>query len=134
MRIEDKYTDVLENIEFAIVKTYRAHPEMTDYDVMDMLEALMDGYVAEKIGRAPRNFGLSELELALMENVRRMCEWRLGRRSLTDDPQDAEDVAPEPKTVDEILSCLKRILKSVKTWNKDGGRQGYLKFIVQYVR
>ncbi len=70
-----------------------------------------------------------------MENARRMCEWRLGRGSVTDEPQKAKEIAPdEAKSVDEILLCLKRILKSVKKWNRDGGRQGYLNFIVQYVR
>ena len=134
MKVEDEYADVLQNIELSIVVTYREHPEMSDYDVMRMLEALMDGYVAEKIGRAPRSFGLSEVELAVMQNARKMCEWRLGRGSVTDHPQKAEEISPEAKAVDEILLCLKRILKSVKKWNKDGGRQGYLNFIVQYVK
>jgi hypothetical protein len=134
MKVEDEYTDVLQNIELGIVITYREHPEMSDHDIMRMLEALIDSYVAEKIGRAPRNFGLSEVELAAMENARRMCEWRLGRGALTDDPQKAKQIAPEPKTVDEILLCLKRILRSARRWNKEGGRQGYLNFIVQYVR
>jgi hypothetical protein len=42
--------------------------------------------------------------------------------------------APEPKQVDAIALCLKRILKSVNRWNKSGGQRGYLTFIVQYVR
>jgi hypothetical protein len=35
--------------------------------------------------------------------------------------------------VDEIIVCLKRIQKSVKTWSKRGGRRGYLSFVEQYV-
>jgi hypothetical protein len=42
--------------------------------------------------------------------------------------------APEPIKVEEILLCLKRILKSVNRWNKSAGQRGYLTFIVQYVR
>jgi hypothetical protein len=42
-------------------------------------------------------------------------------------------MAPEPKTVDEIMLCLKRILKSATRWNKEAGRQGYLDFITQFV-
>jgi hypothetical protein len=41
--------------------------------------------------------------------------------------------APEPKTVEDILLCLKLILKSVHRWNRSGGQRGYLTFIVQYV-
>lgn len=134
MRVEDKYTDVLQNIEFGIVMTYRDHPELSDYGVMRMLEALIDSYTAEKIGRSPRHFPLPDAERLLLENVQRMCEWRLGRASLSDDASKDKEISPEPKSVDEIVLCLKRILKSVNKWNKRGGRQGYLNFVIQYVR
>ena len=134
MGVEDRYVDVLQNIEFGIVMTYRNHPEMSDYDVIRMLEALINKYAAEKIGRQPRGFSLSKVEQALLENVRRMCEWRLGRGTLVDTPEKVKEMAPEPKTIDEIVLCLKRILKSVKTWNTEDGRQGYLKFVIQYVQ
>jgi len=129
MRIEDQYTDVLQDIEFSIVTTYRQYPEMANPDVTRTLEALIDRYGAEKIGRPPRHFSLSDVERVLLENVRRMCEWRLGRSTL----KDSVEIEPEPITIDEIVSCLKRILKSVKRWNEDGGRRGYLDFIIQYV-
>jgi hypothetical protein len=133
MRVEDQYTDVLQNIELGIVLTYKNNRDMSDSDVIRVLEALIDEYAAEKVGRPPRRFPLSETEQALLENVRRMCEWRLGRSTLTDSSGKAK-VDPEPITIDEIVLCLKRILKSVKRWNKDGGRRGYLDFIIQYVK
>ena len=134
MRVEDQYTDVLQNIEFGIVTTYKDYPGMSDSDVTRMLEALVDRYAAEKIGRPPRHFSLSDVEQALLENVRRMCEWRLGRGTPADSPEKAKEMASEPITIDEIMLCLKRVLKSVKRWNKDGGRRGYLSFVTQYVR
>jgi len=130
---EAQYLDVLQNIEFGIVATYRAHGEMSDYDVMRTLEALIDRYTAEKIGRPPRDFGLSDVERLLLDAVGRICEWRLGRGSHPGSPAGSGGMVPEPKTADEIILCLKRVLKSVKRWNKDGGRQGYLRFIVQYM-
>ena len=134
MKVEDKYTDVLQNIEFGIVTIYWDHPELSDYGVISMLEALIDSYTAEKIGRSPRHFPLSDVERLLLENVKRMCEWRLGRASLNNDNSKDKEITPEPKSVDEIILCLKRILKSVNRWNKLGGRQGYLNFIIQYVQ
>jgi hypothetical protein len=134
MRVEDQYIDVLQNIEFGIVITYRSNPGMSDAEVMRMLEALIGKYAAEKIGRPPRHFPLSEVEQTLLENVRRTCEWRLGRGSPKDSPEKARAMVPKPVTIDEIVLCLKRILKSVKRWNKDGGRRGYLDFIIQYVK
>jgi hypothetical protein len=133
MRVEEQYTDVLQNIELGIVLTYRDRPNLSDHDVRRTLEALVDVYKAENIGRAPRQFGLSVDELLLMENVKRMCEWRLGRASLGDDPGKAGKIAPKPITVDEIILCLKKILKSVDKWTRSGGRQGYLNFIIRFV-
>jgi hypothetical protein len=40
----------------------------------------------------------------------------------------------EPKTIDEIIACLKRIRKSINRWNKVGGRQGYLIFVSDFIR
>jgi hypothetical protein len=134
VRVEDQYTDVLQNFEFGIVMTYGNHPELADSNIIRMLEALIDKYVAEKIGRLPRLFSLSEIEQALLENVRRMCEWRLGRGTLTDSPEKAREMVTEPITIDEIVLCLKRVLKSVKRWNENGGRRGYLDFVTQYVK
>jgi len=133
MGIEDQYLDVLQNIEAAIVATYRRYPRMTDYEVMRTLEAVIDSYKAETLGRAPRETSLSEMETATYAAVRGVCQWRLGRA----EPEETEEqrmLAPEPIKVDEILLCLKKILNSVKKWNKSGGRTGYLDFIVQYVR
>jgi len=132
-RVEDEYFDVLQNIEFAIVIAYRLCPEMTDYDVMHMLEALIDGYKGEKIGRPPRDLRLSEFEQELLETVRSVCEWRLGRAPFPGESENPEEEEPEPKTVDEILLCLKRILRSVKRWNKYEGRQGYLDFVSDFL-
>ena len=134
MRVEDQYTDGLQNIEFGVVITYRNNPGMSDPEVIRMLEALIDKYAAETIGRPPRHFSLSEVEHALLENVRRMCEWRLGRGTVTDSPGKARGMTLKPITTDEIILCLKGVLKSVKRWNEDGGRRGYLNFIIQYVK
>ncbi len=134
MTFEDQYMDVLQNIEFGIVTIYKNHPEMADSNVMRMLEALTDQYAAEKIGRPPRHFSLSVMEQVLLENVRRMCEWRLGRGVLTEDPGKTAEIVPEPITIDEMILCLKRILKSVNRWNKNGGVRGYLNFVTEYVK
>lgn len=132
--IEDTYLDVLQNIEFAIVVTYKERREMTDYDVMRMFDALLNGYVAERTGQPPRNARLSELEQLLLERTRGMCEWRLGRGA---PPGKTEGFSPRdvsPVTTDAIISCLRKLIKSVKRWNSVGGKQGYLNFIIQYVK
>ena len=134
MRVEEQYPDVCQNIEFGIVMAYRDVPSLTDAHVMRALEALIDAYVAEKIGRPPRVGGLTSDEELILGNMRSMCEWRLGRKPLTRG-DGGEGFSPsQPQTVDVVLLCLKRILKSVKKWNREYGMRGYLDFIVNYVR
>ncbi len=134
MAVEEEYLDVLQNIEFAIVSTSHDHPEMMDAHVIWALEAAIGSYRAEKAGRTSEEFSASSVEADLYRAIRNMCDWRLGR--LHPDSAAAAELgpAPEPVTLDEILLCLKRILKSVQRWNKSGGQRGYLSFIVQYVR
>ena len=119
---------MLQNIEFAIVSIYRENLEMTDYAVMRSLEAIINHYSAEKTGKRPRNYSLDEIEKEIFRQVQSVCEWRLGRPSSFGMP------GITPISLDEIIQCLKRILKSVEKWNKHEGIQGYLRFVSQYVR
>ena len=50
-KFEEEYEDVLQNIEFGIVRVYREHPQMTDYHALSAVEALVHGYHAESQGR-----------------------------------------------------------------------------------
>ena len=133
MPVEDEYKDVLQNIEFTIVSLYRRHPEMTDYAVTRMLETLTNVYKAERTGRPPLEIPLSELERTLVDDVRAVCEWRLGRAEAPRYPGAGAAPPLKPLTVDEMLLCLKRIAKSARTWNKEGGRKGYLDFVSQFL-
>ncbi|HJZ50300.1 MAG TPA: hypothetical protein VKE41_24185 [Roseiflexaceae bacterium] len=132
---EQQYEDVLQNIEFAIVSTYRERPqEISDWSVEAALDALIRAYGAEHTGRTPPSARLSEVEQLIYDRVRRMCEWRLGHEQLL-----AEQAPPamreiEAKSLDEIVACLKRVRTSVKRWHKAGGRRGYLDFVSKYVR
>jgi hypothetical protein len=134
MAVEDEYLDALQNIEFAIVSAYHDHPEVVDAHVIRALEAVIGSYRAEMAGRMPEEFSASPLEAELYRAIHIVCEWRLGRIREEDVEGGLPGPAPEPITVEEVLLCLKRILKSVNRWNKSGGQRGYLTFIVQYVR
>jgi hypothetical protein len=43
------------------------------------------------------------------------------------------DTACTALDVATMILCLKRLVKSVQKWNKQGGRQGYLDFMSPYV-
>ena len=131
---EQQYEDVLQNIEFAIVGAYRENPDITDWSVEAALDALIRAYQAEASGHSVPAPRLSELERTLYDRVLAMCEWRLGREQLL--VEQGQPAPPEivPKTLDEIVACLKRVRTSVKRWHKSGGRRGYLDFVGQYIR
>lgn len=133
-RFEEKYLDVLQNIEFGITNVYRQHPELTNWDALEAIQALIRHYTAEMQNRTPPTVRLSELSQLVLDSVSAMCEWRLGRRQLSTKDDQPVALEMEPKTVDEIIACLKRTRKSIQFWEKKGGRQGYLNFVSEFVR
>ncbi len=135
MDIVKEYMDVLQNIEYAIVSVYKQHPDLTDYDVIHVFDALADAYSGEKVGRPPRYFRLSERENILLNYTRQTCELRLGRIVIEPEPDMASDIVPSSDVlqIDEIILCLKKLTMSAKKWNKRNGMRGYLNFISQFV-
>jgi hypothetical protein len=130
---EEKYFDVLQNIEFGIVRVYRQHSDLVDFDVEQALSSLIREYKANQIGKSFDPPTFAPLVREVYESTREMCEWRLGREN----PFAGRDMPfenPKPVSLDGMIACLKRIRKSVRGWSKRGGRQGYLQFIEQYVK
>jgi hypothetical protein len=134
-RFEDQYLDVLQNIEVAIVSVYGDHPELSDYNVDKALGGLVRTYQAQAKERAEPDLKLRELEQAVYNSVKAMCDWRLGAPSSKDDEEAGAEQAGimAPKTLNEIIACLKRIRKSVDMWTKKRGRQGYLTYISDFL-
>jgi hypothetical protein len=128
--VVDRFMDVLQNIEVAILSVYASQPDLLDLDVIDAFDALVRTYAAEQDSRVPPKLRLSERAALVLDAVRRMCEWRLGRTALEADEPDQPIPPPaEANSVADILICLKRVRKSVHTWNEQAGRQGYLDYI-----
>jgi len=130
---ENEYLDVLQNLELGIRIVHEEHPELTDYNVDSALEALMRTYKNEGRGKAPKLPG-SPLTAHVYHSVQAMCDWRLGRVPLVDDENEQPvEVGVQPLMVEEILACLARIRKSIRLWKREGGRQGYLNYISQFL-
>jgi hypothetical protein len=126
---DEKYLDVLQNIEFAIVEVYNADREkLIDKDAKEALDALLRYYRAVEEGRQPPDLSLSAPGARVFDAVRVMCEFRLGRAPL---PRTGEMIEAIP--VSELVACLRKVQKSITRWSSHGGRQGYLKFVSQYV-
>ena len=130
MAVQDQYTDVLQNLEQAVVSIFRQNPDMTDYVVQRAYEAAYERYRAEQRGHVPKPPGLTGLDAATYDAVCAMCEFRLGRS-----PGPARGGPPiEPLTAEEMVACLRRLARSVKLHTGRAGRQGYLNFVAHFVR
>ena len=133
-KFEEQYQDVLQNIEFGLVQAYRDNPNLVDTGTMYALDTLIKVYNGELQGREVALPQFKPEEQAAYDGARAMCEMRLGRTHLKDKNGRDVDTEMTPRTVEEIVACLKRIRKSVEGWYKRGGRRGYYEFIQQFVQ
>lgn len=130
MAFEDDYLDVLQNLEYMIVDTYRENSDLLDFDVLIVLDAIMNFYISGIRGVEPRNFNLSGKQSELYRAVKEVSDYRITGKT-TDDEGNEYEI--EPITVNELLDCLKRIKKSVQFWTKEMGRQGYLNYVSNFI-
>jgi hypothetical protein len=121
--------DVLQNIEFGIIQVYRADPSLIDFAAKDAIDALVRHYHAEEEQRTPPAMKLSERAERVFQSVQQMCEWRLGRSPSPGDPTEFEVGIP----VTDLVKALREIQKSIPRWSRQGGRKGYLDFVVEYL-
>lgn len=121
--------DILQNMEFGIVEVYRADKSILDIDVKDAVDALVRHYHAEEEQRTPPARRLGERAQRVFASVQAACEWRLGRAMGPGEMELEKSTVP----VSVIVECLRKIQKSVPRWSQQGGRQGYLNFIGQYL-
>lgn len=138
-QVVEEYLDVLQNIEVAIVAVDNEQQDLTDFEVADVLDALIQTYRAEAAGRRPPTLRLTSLKRILYDRVHAMCEMRLGREPLESDTVGTGGelaLLPEmtPVTPEAIVACLKRLQQSQKRWHAMGGRRGYLDYIRNFVR
>ena len=128
MNVEEKFMDVLQNIESEVVRMWRKNPSMTDYAVTRVYEEAIAYYSAVAHAQPPKPSRLSGLELQLFQSVQGAADRRLAGFTLDDGTKI------EPIAASDLVDCFKRLRKSVDRWTRTGGRQGYLSFVVQYVK
>ena len=134
MDVIEDHLDVLQNIEAAIQQVYKSQRELLDYDVDWVLNRLIQDYQNErKTGNQTHAPIADSLKQTLCAAVRGMCEWRMGRDAQYEPTQAVAISDSEHPNLETVIACLKRIRKSVQTWTKREGRQGYLNFTSDFV-
>jgi hypothetical protein len=127
MGLEDKYLDVLQNMEAAITGLFRETGDLNDHDVMTALDALIQHYRDVARNYTPKEISLGQREALVFDRVQEVCEIRLGKTELS------KKVKIDVIKPDVVVACLRKIRKSVERWNDREGRQGYLQFISNFV-
>ena len=103
---------------------------MTDHVASRAYEAAYELYRAEGRGREGKPCPLTGLDLEAFEAVKAICEFRLGRGPVRNEGTEA--AAPIPLA--DLCECLNELRKSVERHTKQGGRQGCLAFIDQFLK
>lgn len=132
MGLEDKHPDVLQNIEFMIVRLYKENGALRDKNVIKALEAAASHFRALAGKRSIPEPKLEGLELEAFEQIKLILEnKRKGGQAIV--PKRFSRAFKEP-TQDEIfLACIRKIEKSAKRWTKERGERGYLNFVKDYI-
>ena len=120
---EQEYFDTLRAIEERISQEYAADPELLDYQIEKVLNALIRHYTALSRGKEAPALKMAATEGNLFLALRMICELHRGQ-----DPQIKPDVV---RSTDELILCLKRIQRSVRLMAKRG-RRAYLDFIQNF--
>ena len=129
MTPKDEDLDILQNLEFIVVRVWKKHPEMTDHVAARAYEAAFERYRAEARGHLVKPVSLTGLDREAYDAVTAICEYRLGRGS----PEGETLARIDPVPVSKLVDCLRELRKSVERHTRISGRQGYLTFIRRFV-
>jgi hypothetical protein len=128
-KLQEDNLDVLQNLEFTIIRVYRADPSLLDLDAGDAVDALVRHYHAEEERRTATSTRPGERAKRVFLSVQKVCEWRVGRS-----PAPGETEVTEPgMPLSLLVKCLREIQKSIRRWSKRGGRKEYLDLIGQFL-
>jgi hypothetical protein len=118
--------DVLKEIETAVVRVSRQNPAMNNYTIIRAYEAAIDNYRFIARQQQPKPANLTGMDSIAAGAVRKACESRIGK------PISSQPGAPV-LSLEDLVSCLRRLKKSVEFWTEKGGRRGYLDFIEKFI-
>lgn len=142
MALDEHFVFILQDIEEIVLKYFRKNPEMTDYSVQRVYDALAAHYKADVTGRTPKTPDLDGLESRVFKSLLNRCERIIGRRQTARDLKAASeaDQYDDPDDVDRpgidsaaILACANRLRKIVSSRTKSHGRQGYVKYLDEFI-
>jgi hypothetical protein len=125
----DEHLAVLETLEMNLSEYYAQNPQLIDIDVADAFHALVRHY---KLRLENRSFNpnLKGRSKEVFEMLQTLADIFVSNGLYPVEDSSLETM--QHYTLEDMLLCFKRLESSLKFWNKEGGRQGYLNYISQF--
>lgn len=131
MSIIDEHPETLYLLESLIDFTAREDETLLDLHVIDALDAARRSFATQQDGRTFQPRLTDPRTVNLFRALRATGELLLGGE--TPEIEVESGARPDPITIETLVLCFKQVEKSAKLWNNEGGRQGYLGYIRQFM-
>ncbi len=133
MRIEEKFENQMLNIEMQVVTVANADSRLSDFQVEKVYNAFVRKYKALLMGREAKEVSLPSPAGDLYELIEVVCNLFTEDDDLFEKNDFLQDINFERLSYQDMLDIFKRLRKSLRTWTKRGGSQGYIYYISQFV-
>ena len=129
MRVEEKYEDVLQNIEFAVVSFDRKSNILTDEHCLKAYDLLKKKYTGELRGWKSENAVIEDpIVTELVNEIIPYSDLRLGKVSIQE-----QDVIFKSVDHPAIIKCFEKLSKSVNKWKKGKNSRRYIEFVSNFI-
>ena len=130
---DERYIEIIYTLELSIVAFYQEHPDLLDAHVETAINHLMRVYRAETQGKQAPKRRMKGISLDLAETLEAVCEFYRGRAQVEPQKSPKSELELPVRTPKDITASLKKLKSSIKTWSKQGGRQGYLNYVTEFI-
>jgi|APSaa5957512622_1039677.scaffolds.fasta_scaffold65119_2 hypothetical protein len=133
MRIEEKFENVMLNIEMQVVSISDEAPNLHDASVDRVYNALLSKYKALLREREPREISLKAAEEKLYSLIAGACDFFTGDSEEYGEGHFLIELNAPKVSYENMVAILKHLRKSLRTWTKRGGSKGYIYYITQFM-
>ena len=133
MRVEEEFENVMLNIEMQIISVSNQDSKLTDWQVDKVFSAFLSKYKALSNGREVKEVTFNSPEKDLYLLIEGACDFFTGDSEEWGDGHFIIELDAEKVSYENMVAIFKRLRKSLNTWTKRGGSQGYIYYISQFI-
>lgn len=135
----EEYQSQLMLLEFNIVLAYRQDDTLLDLEVENVLNQFIRFYEAQEKGREI-SFNVSDKLLPFYQTLQYLNDMFMNGVSAEKIGPDSDMTSEDIEAINkgprlspaELIACYKHLRRSLRYWNKKGGRRGYFDYIKQF--